>query len=64
MLIQQTDNIRIKAVEAPDLVDQLLIMLHGVILYKILDFVKYFIHRENTPDFMSSILYIYFFDTI
>ena len=42
MLIEQPKNICVEAVEAPDLIDRLLVSYHQFILFKILDFVKYF----------------------
>ena len=42
MLVEQTDDICVEAIEAPDFFDQVLILFHVPIIFKIVDFVKYF----------------------
>lgn len=50
MLIQQPNNIGVKAIEASDPVNEFLVAFHGPIIAKILDFVKYFRFTKNEVD--------------
>jgi hypothetical protein len=40
MLVEQPNDIGVEAIEVSDAVDQILIMFHLPIIFKILDFVK------------------------
>ena len=40
MLVQQSDDICIEAVEVSDSVDQFLVVVHCPMIFKLLDFVK------------------------
>ena len=48
MLIQKSDDIGIETIEASNSVDSFLLWFHSLMIFKILDFVKYFcLHEER-----------------
>ena len=58
MLVQQSDDVCIETVEASNSVDQFLIVLHLSIIFKILDFVKYFVTGKNGENSSFLVSYI------